>query len=384
MSKDYWRIKLMNTYKKTIAQYIKIFASDLQYMAGDAYAHKNIETGGWIYIFWSHHGRAVVMLASSSGPGACRETAHFAIDPGYVTTWNEKLQKMFGVQYGGNWHSHHGLLGMDHPSRGDVGQIHRLAARCNIPRMIQIVLTYEEGVISAPKPADFGRIDGTDSLSLYKPASIAKGVDLPSEAESNTSIKCSKIRINAFIYTEASKGGRYARCPLKVLLYPNPIRTALAGTEILHVPGGEHFEDFPLERIVYDELEPAEDSNNVEQNVPPVLVSQLDELSDEIASCAEIYTDKDLILVSLPLSNGCRVCVTYNVKKLLPKIHSVHFVHPHTKASIDITSDVLTGNCATLSLIHRCSEDRVRCDKGKGFLCGCQAAVRESYRIERM
>ena len=373
----------MNTFKKPLPPYITMFADDVKFMAGDAYAHKNIETGGWIYVLWSHHGRAVVMLASSSGPGACRETTHFAIDPDYVTTWNVKLQKMFAIQYGGNGHSHHGL-GMDHPSRGDVGQIHRLAARYNIPRMVQIVLTHEDGVISAPKSVDFGRIGGTASLSLHKPASTAEGVGLPVEVRSNESVKCSKIRVNAFIYSEASKGKPYTRCQLKLLPYPNPTRTALAGSEILHVPGGEHFEDFPLERIVYDELEPAEDSNDVDQSVPPVLVSQLDELPDEISSCAEIYTDKDLILVSLPLSNGCRVCVTYNVKKLLPKIHSVHFVHTHTEASIDVTSDVLTGNCATLSLIHRCSEDRVRCDKGKGFLCGCQAAVRESYKIERM
>ena len=262
----------------------------------------------------------------------------------------------------GNEHSHHGL-GLDHPSRGDVGQIHRLAARCNIPQMVQIILTYENGAICAPKPADFGRIAGTASLSLHKPASTAKGVALAGEAGSDVSVKCSKIRVNAFIYTEASKGGPYARIPLKVIHYPNPIRTALVGSKILQVPGGEDFEDFPLERIVYAELEPAEDSNNIDQSIPQVLVNQFDELPGEIASCAEIYTDKDLILVSLPLSNGCRVCITYNVEKSLLEIHSVHFVHPQTKASIDITGDVLTDNCVTLTLIHKRSEHKIKNDK---------------------
>lgn len=355
----------MNTFNKNFEQYITMFASDVQFMAGNAYAHKNIETGGWIYVLWSHNGRAVVMLASSSGPGACKEIAHFAVDPDYVTAWNKKLQKMFSIQYGGNWHSHHGLVGMDHPSRGDARQIHGLAARCNIPQMVQIVLTYENGAICAQKPCDFGRIAGTASLSLHKSVSTVKEIAPAGETESNTSVKCSKIRVNAFIYTEASKGGPYARIPLKIIHYPNPIRMALAGSEILCVPGGDHFEEFPLERIVCDELEPAGESNDAGQNVPSVLINQLDELPDEIGRQVEIYTDKGLILVSLPLSNSCRVCVTYNVEKSLPKIHSVHFVRPHTKVSVDVTNDVLTNNYASLNLIHKRSEDKVRGDKIK-------------------
>ena len=361
----------MNTLEKPVTQYATMFAGDLQFMAGDAYAHKNIETGGTLYGLWSHSGRPVITLATPAGPGACRETAHFAVNPEHVTWMNKEMQGRFGSQYIGNDHSHHGLGkdhfrgSMDHPSRGDVGQIHRLAARCNIPRMVQIILTYENGAICVPKPADFGRIAETVLPSLHEPASAVKGVALPGETESDASVKYAKIRVDAFIYTEASNGGPYTRIPLNVIPYPNPIRTALAGSEILCIPGGEHFEDFPLDRIVYDKLEPAEDSNNVDQSIPSVLVNQLDELPDEIASCAEIYTDKDLILVSLPLSNGCRVCVTYNVKKSLLKIHSVHFVRPKTKASIDITGDVLTGNCPTLTLIHKRSEDKVREDKEK-------------------
>ena len=352
----------MNTFNKNFEQYITVFASDLQYMAADAYAHKNIETGGGIYVLWSHCGRPIVMLATSSGPGACRETAHFAIDPEYVTTWNEKLQKMFGIQYGGNWHSHH-KLGMDHPSGGDAGQIHGIAARCNIPRMVQIVLTCEDGAICAPKPADFGSIAGTASPSLHKPVTTIKEVCPRGQAKSGVNVKCTKIRINAFIYTDASKGRTYIRCPLKILYTANPIRTALAGSEVLHVPGKDHFEDFPLDRIVYDELESAEESNNVDQRVSPILVKQLDELPDKIASCAEIYTDKNLVLVSLPLSNGYRLCVTYNVEKSLLKIHSVHFIRPHTKLSIDVTKDVLTNNYASLSLIYKRSEGKVKNDK---------------------
>jgi len=351
----------MNTLEKPVTQYATMFAGDLQFMAGDAYAHKNIETGGTLYGLWSHSGRPVIMLATPAGPGACRETAHFAVNPEYVTWMNKEMQKRFASLHMGNDHSHHGL-GMDHPSKGDVEQIHRLAARCNIPRMVQIVLTHEDGVISAAGSAGFCGIDPKASCSLHKPVTTVKKTCPCGQTKSGVNVKCTKIRINAFIYAEASKGGPYSRIPLKVIPYPNPIRTALAGSKILHVPDGEHFEDFPLDRIVYDELEPAEGSNNIDQSVPLGLVKELDELPDEIASCTEIYTDKDLILVSLPLSNGCRVCVTYNVEKSLLKIYSVHFVHPQTKASIDITGDVLTNNYATLVLIHERSEDKIKND----------------------
>lgn len=349
--------------KFNFEQYLTIFENCLRFMAGDAYAHKKIETGGGIYLLWSHYGRPIVMLASSSGPGSCRETAHFAFDPDYVTMWNEKLQKMFAIQYGGNWHSHHGL-GMDHPSRGDVGQIHHLASRCNIPQMVQIILTYEDGDVNASKSTGFCSISRKTSRSLQKPKDAAKEVYPYGKAISGANVKCTKIRVDAYIYTEASKGGSYARIPLKVIHHPNPIRTALGGSEILHIPGGEHYEDFPLDRIVYDKLEPDEASNNVDQSIPAALVKQLDEIPDEIISCAEIYTDKDLILVSLPLLNDCRVCVAYNLGKPLLKIHSVHFVHQQTKATIDITSDVLTDNCKTLALIYKRSKDKVN-NKGK-------------------
>ena len=354
----------MNTVKKPLAPYVTVFAGDVQFMAGDAYAHRGIETGGALYGLWSHSGRPVIMLATPAGPGACRETAHFAVNPEYVTWVNKELQKMFGIQYLGNHHDHH-RLGMNHPSSGDVGQIHRLAVRYNIPRMVQIVLTHEDGMISAPGSDGCCNIGRKASSSLHKPVCVDQGVGLCNEAGSAASVECSRIRINVFIYTEASKGGTYTRCPLKVLPYPNPIRTVLADSKILRVTGGDHFEDFPLERIVYDELEPVGESGNAGQTVPSVLVNQLDELPDEIARQVEIYTDKGLILVSLPLPNDYRVCVTYHVERSLPRINSVHCVRPHTKVPVDITNEILTHNYASLSLIRQRAEEKISADKRK-------------------
>ena len=327
---------MVKTSKKPLSQYITAFAGDLQYMAGDAHSHGNIETGGGLYGLWSHSGRPVIMLATPSGPGACNETAHFAVDTDYVTRVNGQLQKRFGIQYLGNWHSHHSL-GMDHPSRGDVGQIHRVAGRNNIPRMVQIVLTHEGGAI---------------------------------------------VRVNAFIYAEAPKGP-YTRCPLKILPDQSPIRTALAGSDILCTTGKPHL-DFPLERIVYDAEKSSAEPNDARQSIPSVLVEQLGELPDEIAGRTEIYPNKDVILISLPSLNDYRICIAYKVTESHLEVHSVHLVRPNTKVSVDITKDVPTDNGASLSLIYERSEERVRCDKQKDFVCGCQASAGEFYRIERM
>ncbi|MBM4026028.1 MAG: hypothetical protein FJ280_11575 [Planctomycetes bacterium] len=118
----------MNALRTDLEQYLSIFESELQYMAGDAHSWGDIGTGGVLYGLWSHALRPVIMLATPAGPGAIREKAHFAVDPDYVIWMSESLQDRYGIQYDGNYHSHH-RLDLDHPSPGDTEQIHGLAGR---------------------------------------------------------------------------------------------------------------------------------------------------------------------------------------------------------------------------------------------------------------
>ena len=139
-NKENGMIKALYTHLK---QYITIFASCVQHMAGEAYvwARKGKETGGPLLGLRTHAGRFIVMLATSGGPRAQRDPAHFAMDTEYVTKLNRLLQKRFGILYFGDWHSH--VLYIDHPSNGDQEHICRLARRHNIPQMVQIILTSE-------------------------------------------------------------------------------------------------------------------------------------------------------------------------------------------------------------------------------------------------
>jgi hypothetical protein len=162
------------------------------------------------------------------------------------------------------------------------------------------------------------------------------------------------IRMNAFVYPEASQGP-WTRSALKILTAPSPIRVALAGSDILAVPGTPPNEDFPLERIVWDQVGPSEISEMLGQAVPPILLQQLDELPEEIACRTEIYPDDGLLMLSLPLSVDCRLCVVYRTKVVPLQIHSVRFMHTKTKESDDITQLVLTNDrCVSLTgLLNR-------------------------------
>ena len=320
--------------KTHLEQYVSIFAGCLQYMAGDACGWGEVETGGPVLGLFSHAGRPVVMLAGPGGPETCNETTHFAMDTDYVTALNRNLQEKFGIQYMGNWHSHH-VLGIDHPSGGDADNIHRLARRHNIPRMVQIILTHEQG-------SNWG-----------------------------TDIKCARIRANAFIYEEASNGP-FMRCQIRVLQSQSPIRTALANSDVLCIPGRPSFEDLPLSRIIYDGREPYTESVDVEQKIPPVLVAQLAELPDEIARQAELHIYEDRILLSLPLLDSCRVGVMYATEESSAKVHSVSVVRPQEKTPVDITKDILiSDDHPSLSLIHKRAQDKINSTKATDYYCGC-------------
>jgi hypothetical protein len=238
------------TMVKQLIQYVTMFAGCLRYITGDAYGWGYVETGGGLYGLWTHASRPVIMLATPSGLGSCNERFHCSVDPEYTTWVNQYIQKHFGIQYIGNWHSHHGL-GMDHPSSGDGVQIKGLAAREHIPRMIQIVITCEENDSSSPK----------------------------TNGGENTT--CTFMRANTFIYPDAANGS-YERCGLKKLPGQSPIRTALAESDIIQVPGRPYYKDYPLNRILFDGV----DSNGQqppEQAIPAALLEQVDGLPMHIA-----------------------------------------------------------------------------------------------------
>ena len=336
--KSYGRIEMMNTFKKHLEQYITMHSGCLRYTAREAngWGKKKKETGGPLYGLFTQARRVALMLAGPGGPNSCHEEAHFAMDADYVTALNLYIQENFGGQPVGNWHSH--ILDMDHASDGDVNNIHRLASRNNLETMVQLVLTRQKVATAHEQTARFDsikkRLSGTDDHV--------------------------RIKVNAFIYERAATGP-YLRVPIKILPGESFIREALADTGILDIPGAPVFKDFPLERIVCDEVK-SRPGTATAQYIPYILTKQLNELATEIARQTEICSyDKDRVVLSLPLSSNHRVSVTYAVKESPPRICSVGVFYPDTKTVIDFTKDILMKDeYAALSLIHRLVEQKVR------------------------
>jgi len=369
----------MGTSKKHFEHYISIFAGCLQYMAGDAYGWGNTETGGGLYGLWSHAGRPVVMVATPAGPGACNDSTHFAQDADHLMAVSRNLQEKFAIQYIGNWHSHH-RLALDQPSRGDMEQIHRVASRNNIPRLIQIVLTYAEETPLQQRRARFG---DTGRILPYGARSTGAWIGVEGQTKERVNMDCPKIRVNAYIYNEASKGS-YLRCSINLLSGPSPIRMALADSDILWPPGRPTFEDFPLKRIVCDGLEFPTESRNTEQSVTDALVRQLDELPDHVSKQAEMYPDESMILLLLPLTNGIRIGVRYVTGEYPPKATSVWIVHPNKKHPFNVTNGVLAKDRnAPLRDIYKRLAKNFGTNKKDGFLYKCCHSVSRLHKFKR-
>ena len=352
---------MTNTLNKSRQEYLSMFEGCAQFMAAQAYNAKNIEIGGGLYGLWSHAGRAVILLATPAGPGACYERAHFAVDPEYVTAINEQLQSRFGIQYLGNWHSHH-RLGLDHPSSGDVAQIHSVASRNNIPRMIQIVVTYADGAGYDQRMEP--PINSVAKVGKNMHETMSKLTSHFGRFEKERADQLS-MRINSFVYPEALKGS-CVRCCVKILPGQSPVRQVQEISEILQQPDLSSVAEFPLDKMIYDRLEPAGELDNIEQTLPTDLLEQFSLLPKSVAGGMEVQTEKGLIVLSLPLSDQQRVCVAYKAKGIGSQMLSIHLVLEDNKMSANISQDVLAHNPdPSLSFIHRYFENNKKFDAAK-------------------
>jgi hypothetical protein len=122
---------------------IYIFQSELKAIAKEASKYNNKETGGDLYGLWSHGNRPIIFLATGPGPNARGEYAEFQQDHTYIMQCEEYLYKKFGIQYLGDWHSHHNM-NLPRPSTGDVDRIRRYASKTGRDRLVEIIVTHTQ------------------------------------------------------------------------------------------------------------------------------------------------------------------------------------------------------------------------------------------------
>lgn len=118
-----------------------IFESELRAMCFQASQFPDSETGGDLYGTWTYGDRPIIFLATGPGPRASANATKFFQDNEYIMKNEEILFKNFGIQYLGDWHSHH-MLGLQQPSNGDQRRINNLMIKSKRKNMLEIIITH--------------------------------------------------------------------------------------------------------------------------------------------------------------------------------------------------------------------------------------------------
>jgi hypothetical protein len=330
---------------------IRMPVEDTQHMARDAQHWGTDETGGALHGLFTHRGEPVVLLATEAGPGATREATHFAQDPEYVTAVNRELWRRYGIQYVGNWHSHH-WLNLPALSGGDVGQMRGLAGRNGLQRMVQIVLTCEQErpsprPIYRPGTGHSTRAAGMTSAAPA-PAKVHEGVrperDLP------------HIRVNAFVYQDAQTGS-YTQAEVRTTECGSPFRAMLKGSNIAAFQDLAEDALYPIDRIILGNADVETQAGEGISRVLSILAEQVGRLPREVAERVEAVPTGSSIILRLPLSDDRQVIVHYDSldQSLTPR--SVHLTVPTAPEPVDITAIVLACKCAfLLDVVYECAD----------------------------
>lgn len=118
-----------------------IFESELRAMCFQASQFPSSETGGDLYGTWTYGNSPIIYLATGPGPRASANATKFFQDNEYIMKNEKFLFENFGIQYLGDWHSHH-TLGLQQPSSGDRRRINNLMIKSKRKNMLEIIITH--------------------------------------------------------------------------------------------------------------------------------------------------------------------------------------------------------------------------------------------------
>lgn len=312
--------------------YCSIFESELQLIAATSAEWGDLETGGDLYGFHTHGGRAVVLLALPAGPKAIHEATHFAQDIEHFNRISPILADTFGLQLDGMHHSHHGL-GLDEPSPGDVRQVQSITSKNNIKCWLEIIATHRDG----------NGISGARWDQSPTPCCPGKRAWFERTPD---------IRINSFFYVNAPAGEK-VRCPIKVIPGVSPIRQALIGNGVLtNDELGFQGWQFPMEKILFDATTPTQPDAADGRAVPEELTGQLCQLPPELRHAATIMPDDPFFIVSLPLARHVDARIAFNSETSRP-IQAVYLSDDRQDRPQDVTERLFrTARCTSIAQVY--------------------------------
>lgn len=127
-----------------MADSIKIYKSELEAICRQVSQKQfyDVEVGGDLYGLWTDDGTPIVFLATGPGPQATFSELKFHQDHQEIMRCEEYLFYKYGIQYLGDWHSHH-ILNLDYPSSGDIKRIQNILRQPNRNKMVEFIVTHE-------------------------------------------------------------------------------------------------------------------------------------------------------------------------------------------------------------------------------------------------
>lgn len=217
-------------------QEILIFDSELRALAAEANRNPTSETGGDLYGLWSYAGRPVIFLATGPGPRARGTAGDFQQDTQFMMEAAQFLLGDFGLQYLGDWHSHHWLR-LEAPSEGDRRRIFNFAAKRGWKQMAEIIVTHDGSDSPDRQP---------DSRSQHSRDYRHQGTAPYRPERLRSEFEC----VHPYLYLKPLERRPPVPAALRVLPGESPIRSTLALRQLPWLIGPRDlWASFPTDRI---------------------------------------------------------------------------------------------------------------------------------------
>lgn len=318
--------------------YLSIYESEIMQMAGLTAHWDDKETGGAMFGLFSHAGRPVIMFITGPGPGAVHEGGSFCPDIDFLMKAVDFMKKKYGLQYAGNFHSHHYLQikGLSSP---DIKNTQSIGSKNGYRSLCQIVSTFENKPLESINPSR----NQPDNKMFPDQAS-----ELRSEITSHRQTNC--IKLHPFVYINAAAHSEPQPCSINVIPGTSPIREAICRN-----PNSlfSKFYEFPLSHIIFDEIEPEMEQECHKTELPVRIQKQILRLPKNVRKNARVSYIDDLIILSLTLSVKEKIFLAY--EDAHPhKALSVYYVGSReSRTGINITQETLcVGPHTPLSTIY--------------------------------
>jgi hypothetical protein len=298
-----------------MVHYVTIFQSELQAICAIAAAFGRIETGGMCFGAWSRGGRPIIFFITGPGPNALHQLSYFRQDIDFFRRTIRWIEDTYGVQYIGDWHSHH-FQASGCPSHGDLEQVASLTRKNNFTRWMGFIVTLKE-----PESRNPSNCGSHPSDPEVMKASLTANLD-------------------AYLYETPTEPTTHA-CPIRVLPGTSPLRLAILAADRQELAGVQNLlPAFPLHRIAYDPFK-SDQSPSPATEVPQTLIRQLQRLATiGLTEPARLTAEKRVVTITLPLVVGCTVDIA--VDRAPPHVvRKVLAHHIDEGDEVDLTSVVV-------------------------------------------